>query len=184
MRVIFRSAQGMRGQCRHTKHRTMSSWNPNEVSGNLKQKTSESPVTEAEETSRAEEVAKNLHLDDINRHIFLCCDQSKAKCCSFSEGMVVWEHLKTRSRDWNRALAPDKAQQRFARTKANCLQVCSDGPIAVIYPDGVWYRNVTVSVLDEIIDQHLIGGVPVEEHMLRNAGRTVRDKMQTKQVTK
>ena len=166
----FRSTSG---NFRSTQRMMSSSWNPNVVSGNLKQKTSETPVIETKEAAGAEEVAKNLHLDDITRHIFLCCDQSKAKCCSFPEGMVVWEHLKTRCRDWNRSLSPDKAQQRFARTKANCLQVCKEGPIAVVYPDGVWYKNVTIRKLDKIIDQHLIGGVPVEEYMLRNAGRTV-----------
>jgi (2Fe-2S) ferredoxin len=152
--------------------RKMMTWNPNDVASKHKASLSEDIYS----TDKAERVASNLNLNAVGRHIFLCCDQSKAKCCTFAEGMEVWNHLKKRSREWNTNLPSVDDTRRYARTKANCLQVCKEGPIAVVYPDGVWYKGVTVSVLDQIIDQHLIGGHVVEEYVIENAGHAVQQK--------
>jgi (2Fe-2S) ferredoxin len=126
---------------------------------------------------RLEDIAEALSISRAQRHIFLCADQTTPRCAPVSVTHELWAHLKKRTKELGLASAPPpwygKPEMPAApsapgdgtvlRNKVDCLRICESGPIAVVYPEGTWYAGLTIEALDRIIDQHLVGGTPVED---------------------
>lgn len=98
----------------------------------------------------------------ISHHLLLCATPTKALCCPDSAlGVSSWNRLKQLVRELGLE-DPAREQGIVLRTKADCLRICAEGPILLIWPDGVIYGGVTAERIERILKEHVIGGVPIE----------------------
>ncbi len=106
------------------------------------------------------EMAETLHIGHYHKHVFLCIGDA---CCTKAEGEAAWDALKKELKNKNLSLSrePDACY----RTKVQCLRVCSNGPVAVVYPEGTYYFGLTAERIPEFVQRHLIDNKPMEEQI-------------------
>lgn len=103
-----------------------------------------------------EAAAAAIHLGGARRHVLLC---THGKCAPPEAAQAAWKFLKRRLKE----LGVVDVDGGVLRTRADCLRICRDGPIAVVYPEGTWYRHATPENLERILQEHVIGGRPVAD---------------------
>ena len=103
------------------------------------------------------ERSRELNCGKLKKHIFLCVStKPENACCNPEISIAAWEYLKKRIKELG-------LEATVGRSRADCLRLCQMGPIAVIYPEGVWYHSMTSENLEKVIQEHILSGRVVKE---------------------
>ncbi|MCP9902677.1 (2Fe-2S) ferredoxin domain-containing protein [Cyanobium sp. BA5m-21] len=103
----------------------------------------------------------------ISHHLLLCATPSKALCCPDpAVGVASWEALKRLVRELGLE-DPARPEGIVLRTKADCLRICAEGPILLIWPEGTVYGGVSPERIEPILREHVIGGKPIEQWIIK-----------------
>jgi (2Fe-2S) ferredoxin len=100
------------------------------------------------------QVLAKIGLAQAQKHLFLCLGPD---CCSPELGQASWDYLKAHLKENN---------LQVLRTQAKCFRICSQGPLLLIYPEGIWYSRATPERLQRILQEHVIGGTPIQEWII------------------
>lgn len=98
-------------------------------------------------------------LTPYSKHILFCVGGS---CGNTEESLKLFDYL----RNQLKALGLDSGEGRIMRSKSTCLGVCGGGPVAVVYPEAIWYGSLDQAKIDRIIQEHLIEGIPAKDLIL------------------
>ena len=102
----------------------------------------------------------------ISHHLLLCATSKKSLCCKYEDGKNSWEHLKKIIQELNLE-NPKRPQGIVLRSKVDCLRVCDQGPILLIWPDGIWYKKVSPKLIDLIVNEHILNGNPINDFIIK-----------------
>lgn len=102
--------------------------------------------------------AKPPRIRQHHRQIFVCTD---GDCAKKSDAKKVLKRFK---KELAKARKKEGIDRALCNTM-NCVKVCKKGPLVVVWPDGIWYHSVDKKALKRIVDEHIIGGQPVEKYM-------------------
>lgn len=110
------------------------------------------------DTEKLHKKVEKLRLAKIQRHVFMCADADECKCASAAQMKASWKYLKSRLKELKLT--------DVARSRTQCMDICTSGPICVVYPEGIWYAGCDEKALEEIIQHHLVKGEIVQKYLI------------------